>query len=117
MKKLLIVPVIALTATVSAYTPNAQASDVAQAVCEYVSADDKKRMRSFLKSNKLKIRNIFEGIQCNGQNLLEFAASNNSVKTGELIIKKLPKNTLSGLIASIQGAQDLVAIAQDRINS
>ena len=58
MKKLLLVTTItALTMTSIVTAPKAQASDIAQSVCEYVAADDKKRMRSFLKSNKLKIRN------------------------------------------------------------
>ena len=83
MKKLLLastVTILALTSVVS--VPKVQAANIAQSVCEYVAADDKKRMRSFLKTNKLKIRNIFSGIQCNGQNLLEFAKyfSMNKVK-------------------------------------
>ena len=70
MKKLLLVTTItALTMTSIVSAPKAQAADIAQSVCEYVAADDKKRMRSFLKTNKLKIRNIFSGIQCNGKNL------------------------------------------------
>ena len=81
MKKLLLVTTItALTMTSIISAPKAQAADIAQSVCEYVAADDKKRMRSFLKSNKLKIRNIFSGIQCNGKNLLEFAATKVQLK-------------------------------------
>ena len=45
-------------------------ANVAQALCEYVAVDDKKRLRSFLKTNKLKIRSIFKGVQCNNMNLL-----------------------------------------------
>ena len=81
MKKLLLVTTMtALTMTSIISAPKAHAADIAQSVCEYVAADDKKRMRSFLKSNKLKIRNIFDGIQCNGQNLLEFADPFNDIR-------------------------------------
>lgn len=117
MKKSLIIPAIAFATASLSYTPVVQANDVAQTICEYVSSDDKKRLRSFLKSNKMKIRNIFDSIQCNGQNMLEFAATRNSMATGELIIKKLPKSQLTNLLASIENTAELVTVAQNRINS
>lgn len=119
MKKLLIastITVLTLTSVVS--TPQAQAANIAQSICEYVAADDKKRMRSFLKMNKLKIRRIFDGIQCNGKNLLEFASNNGSVQTGSLIIAKLPKKTVSANLATLQtGSQPLIDAANARVSS
>ena len=119
MKKLLLVSTItALTLTSVVTVPQAQAANIAQSVCEYVAADDKKRMRSFLKTNKLKIRKIFKGIQCNGQNLLEFAATNSSVNTGSMIISKLPKKVVSANLALIQsGSQPLIDAANKRVSS
>ena len=119
MKKLLLVTIItALTMTSIVSAPKAQAADIAQSICDYIAADDKRRMRSFLKSNKLKIRNIFTGIQCNGKNLLEFAATNGSVKTGTLMISKLPKQTVSDNLAHIQnGSQPLIDAANKRVSS
>ena len=90
MKKLLLASTITVLTLTSVFMPTAQAANIAQSLCEYVAADDKKRMRSFLKSNKLKIRSVFKGIQCNGQNLLEFAAASGSINTGSLMISKLP---------------------------
>jgi hypothetical protein len=119
MKKLLLVTTITalfMTSIISA--PKAQAADIAQSVCEYVAADDKRRMRSFLKTNKLKIRNIFSGIECNGQNLLEFAATKGSIETGSLMISKLPKSLVSENLALIQnGSQPLIDAANERISS
>lgn len=119
MKKLLLASTIAtlvLTSVVSA--PKVYAADIAQSICEYVAADDKKRMRSFLKSNKLKIRSIFDGIQCNGKNLLEFAATSGSVETGTLMISKLPKDVVSDNLALIQtGSQPLIDAANERVSS
>ncbi|MGB1262222.1 MAG: DUF3718 domain-containing protein [Cognaticolwellia sp.] len=119
MKKLLLTTTMTvLTMTSMLSTPKAQAADIAQSVCEYVAADDKKRMRSFLKSNKLKIRKIFPGIACNGKNLLEFASANGSVKTGALMISKLPKKTVSANLAVIQnGSQPLIDAANKRVSS
>lgn len=118
MKKLLLASTItALTLTSVVTAPQAMASDIAQNVCEYVAADDKRRMRAFLKTNKLKIRNIFEGIQCNGQNLLEFASAQGAVETGSLIISKLPKKTVSSNLALIQTGSPLFDAANARVSS
>jgi len=119
MKKLLLASTItALTLTSVVTTPQASANNIAMSICEYVAADDKKRMRSFLKTNKLKIRSIFNGIQCNGKNLLEFAATSGSVKTGTLMISKLPKKVVSANLASLQsGSQPLIDAANKRVSS
>lgn len=114
MKKFLLVPAVALISTFSV-APTANASNLAVSLCEYVSADDKKRLRSFLKSNNLKIRKVFDGVQCNGQNLLEFASSKNAVKTGSLMINKLPKSKVESTIASLTSTE-LVAVANKRVN-
>ncbi|PKG81221.1 hypothetical protein CXF85_20950 [Colwellia sp. 75C3] len=119
MKKLLIASTITvLTLTSAVTTPKAQAADIATSICEYVATDDKKRMRSFLKTNKLKIRRIFNGIQCNGKNLLEFASTSGSVKTGSLMISKLPKKVVSANLVFLQtGSQPLIDAANARVSS
>jgi len=118
MKKLLLASTITVLTLTSAFTaPTAQASNTAQNICEFVAADDKKRMRSYLKTNKLKIRSIFDGVQCNGKNLLEFAATRGSVKTGSLMISKLPKSTVSANLAVIQSGTPLFDAANKRVSS
>ena len=119
MKKLLLVTTItALTMTSIVSAPKAQASNIALSVCEYVAADDKRRMRSFLRAKRLKIRNIFSDIKCNGQNLLEFAATNGSIETGSLMISKLPRKIVSDNLAIIQnGSQLLIGAANERVSS
>ncbi|MEW6992093.1 DUF3718 domain-containing protein [Colwelliaceae bacterium 6441] len=119
MKKLLLVSTItALTLTSIVTAPKAEATNIAKSLCDYVAADDKKRMRSFLKSNKLKIRSVFKSIQCNGKNLLVFAADRGSVDTGSLIISKLPKKIVSANLALLQnGSQPLIDAANERVSS
>ena len=117
MKNLLVVTFIAalsLTATIT--TPKAHAINIAQTMCEYVAADDKQRLRSYLKANKLKIRSVFKGVQCNGMNLVAFASSQNANETGALMISKLPKKEVADIIASITSAE-LTELAKQRINS
>jgi hypothetical protein len=119
MKKLLIAfTIMFLILTSAVTTPKANAADIATSLCEYVATDDKKRMRSFLKTNKLKIRRIFGGIKCNGKNLLEFAAVSGSVKTGSLMISKLPKKIVSANLPLLQaGSQPLIDAANARVSS
>jgi hypothetical protein len=119
LKTLLIASTITvLTLSSIVFAPQAQASNIAQNLCDYVAADDKKRMRSYLKSNKLKLRAIFDGVQCNGKNLLVFASDNNAVKTGSLMISKLPKKVISNNLTSLEsGNKTLVDVANNRVSS
>ena len=78
--------------------------------------DDKSRLRSYLKDNKLKIRNIFDNIECNGKNLVAFAGTKNSIKTGSLMIYKLPKGKVKNILTSIKSSE-LSVIAEKRVNS
>ncbi len=88
MKKLIIIPIV-LATTIMTAAP-AQANNMTLRICEYVQANDKSRLRSFLKQNKLKIRNIYDGLECNGDNLLIFSAKSQALEVGEFIIGKLP---------------------------
>ena len=71
-------------ATAISYTPQSLAFDDSMSlrICEYISINDKKRLRKFLKSNDLKIRGIFDDIKCNGKNLLVFAVNIMNVRGG-----------------------------------
>lgn len=113
-KSLLVATLIAVTTTTVTF--NVSAANIAKQLCEYTAADDKKRLRSFLKTNKLKIRRVFSGIQCNGKNLLEFADSRGSVKIGDLIISKLPKKMVAASSANLTNAT-LQAKAKARTGS
>ena len=113
MKNILLTISVALLAT--SYSQNTQAQNIAKSLCEYVSVDDKSRLRSFLKTNKLKIRNIFDDVQCNGQNLVAFAGTSNAIETGTLMLGRLPKNKVEELLSSITSPQ-LAEAAKKRIN-
>lgn len=117
MKNLLVVSFVAIFSLLSTVTaPKALAADVAQTMCDYIAADDKPRLRSYLKTNKLKIRFLFNGVQCNGMNLVAFASSQNANETGALMISKLPKQTVADIMTSITSAE-LASLAEKRVNS
>jgi len=98
------------------YSPSVLSANVSLSICEYVAVDDKRRLRSFLKSNRLKIRKIFQDLKCNDKNILIFAASRNSLNTAEMIIGKLPKNVISDNLIKLSSYSDeIVTIAKKRI--
>lgn len=116
MKKVILLA--SLVTSVIAFTPATQAADdLSLRICEYVAANDKDRLRTFLKKNKLKIRKIYSGLECNGQNLLVFAASNKSLEAGEFLIGKIPKKEVEKSIEEIaKYSKHLEEAAKNRVN-
>ena len=114
MKKILLVASIVLASSI-AIAPTAQANNLSLRICEYVQANDKNRLRSFLKQNRLKIRNIYGDLQCNGDNLLIFAAKSKSLEVGEFLIGKLPAKKVKAEIDNIaKYSAHLAEEAKDR---
>jgi len=107
-----------ILATAISYTPHSLAFEdsISLRICEYVSINDKKRLRKFLKSKDLKIRALFDNIQCNSKNLLEFAATSNALDVGEYLIGKLPVKTVSDNVAAVEASSaHLAKVANERI--
>lgn len=100
MKKLLIVPLV-IAATVIPTTQAKAENNIALRICEYVQANDKGRLRSFLKQNKIKLRNIYDDLKCNGDNLLIFAAKAQALEVGEFVIGKLPSKKVKAEVDNI----------------
>ncbi|GAB0109967.1 MULTISPECIES: DUF3718 domain-containing protein [Pseudoalteromonas] len=91
-----LVVIAAVAAGSFSYTAPANAEDqLAVSICEYIAADDKNRLRSKLKSSRVKIRNIYDAVLCNGNNLLRHAVASSAVDTGEYIVKNLSKSSLA----------------------
>jgi hypothetical protein len=115
MKKILLLASI-ITATVT-FAPVTKADNMSLRICEYIAANDKNRLRSFLKQKKLKIRTIFKNVQCNGKNLLVFAASNKALEAGEFIIGKISSKEVAKHIEEVaKYSKHLEEEANDRIN-
>ena len=115
MKKTLLISSLLAATFVTAPVVHA-ADTMSLRICEYISVNDNKRLRKFLKQNKLKIRKVFKNIQCNNQNLLEFAANSNSLDVGEYLIGKVSKKMVSENLAAISAkSAHLAAIANKRI--
>ena len=119
LSKLIVITAVAAGSLM--YTVPAKANDqLAVSICEYIAADDKNRLRSKLKSSRVKIRNIYDAIQCNGNNLLRHAVVSNAVDSGEYIVKNLSKSALSDgadiawAEGNGHGGSPLIAVIKDR---
>lgn len=67
-------------------------------ICTIVQADDKtelrKKMRAVQSDFRLKLRDYYTGISCNGNSLIRTAIENNAVEVGTLLVKKMPSRDL-----------------------
>ncbi|WP_337843125.1 DUF3718 domain-containing protein [Rheinheimera sp.] len=102
-------------------SPEVKADDqLAASMCDYVKADDKNRLRKVLSDYRLRLRNIYDGVLCNGDSLLRLAFKNNANDVGEFIAKQLPGAhiTASGDIAWAEAngfsASPLLAVLKAR---
>ncbi len=101
--------------------PVALADDqLAASMCDYVAADDKNRLRKVLSDYRLRLRNIYDGVVCNGNSLIRHAFKSNAADVGEFIVKQLPGSAVaaSGDIAWAEangfGASPLLAVLKSR---
>ncbi|MCD1597205.1 DUF3718 domain-containing protein [Rheinheimera aquimaris] len=101
--------------------PVAVADDqLAASMCDYVAADDKNRLRKVLSDYRLRLRNIYDGVVCNGESLIRHAFRSNAADVGEFIAKQLPGSAIAGAgdiewaEANGFGASPLVSVLKSR---
>ncbi|WP_196140577.1 DUF3718 domain-containing protein [Aliikangiella sp. G2MR2-5] len=107
---------VILTATSFSFVNEAKANDVERLVsslCESAKADDRSGMRKKLKTARLRLRNIYEGISCGSEgSLLRVATTSGSLEAATFIATKLGKENLGVAEADgktiLQYAQGLV---------
>ena len=101
-------------------SPVVHADDqLAASMCDYVKADDKNRLRKVLSDYRLRLRNIYDGVLCDGLSLIRFAVKSNAAGAGEFIVKQLPaaQITASGDIAWAEAnhaGSALIAVLKER---
>jgi hypothetical protein len=121
---------IATVSLMMSSTAHADINDALQNICTIVKADDKGQLRKKMKKVKsdfnLKLKDYYSGITCGGNSLIRTAMQNNAVKTGTLLVKKMPKSDLNSpekdgktvmAWASENGldSSEIVAVLIDRI--
>ncbi|AZG35124.1 MULTISPECIES: DUF3718 domain-containing protein [Shewanella] len=94
--RLLPVAIAALIAASSVSAPVIADTDQLVAnICNYVQSDDKNRLRKKMKENRVKLRNVYSSISCDGSSLLRTAYKSNADDTGEYIAKRMPTSDLA----------------------
>jgi hypothetical protein len=79
-----------------AAAPASANDQIAQSLCSYVAANDKNSIRKTLSDNRLRIKNVYDGIQCDGLPLIRFAIKNNAADAAEFLVKQLPSSHAAG---------------------
>lgn len=103
--------------------PASADQQLAASMCDYVAADDRNRFRKVLSDYRLRLRNIYDGVICNGESLIRHAFRSEATDVGEFIIRQLPGSQLadSGDVewAEANGfaGTDLFSSLQDRAGS
>lgn len=90
-----VLAVLVASASLTLPAPVNADDGLAAAMCDYVAANDKSRLRKKLKESRAKLRNIYDAVKCNGNNLIRHAISNNANEVGEFIVKKIPASVLA----------------------
>jgi hypothetical protein len=90
MKAKLITLATVFAATSFISTPVAADDQLAQSICSYVASDSKNNLRKTLSDNRLRLRNVYEGIVCDGLPLVRHAIKHNAADTAGFIISQLP---------------------------
>ncbi|MCT6698956.1 DUF3718 domain-containing protein [Rheinheimera sp. 4Y26] len=88
--KLKFLPLIAVLVTPFVTTTAAANDQVAQSLCSYIQADDKNNLRKTLSDSRLRLKNVYDGVACDGLPMIRFAIKHNAADTAEFIIKQLP---------------------------
>ncbi|MFT5789277.1 MAG: hypothetical protein ACI8SJ_001393 [Shewanella sp.] len=84
-----------VASSISISTPAlANQDQLAANICNYVVSDDKNRLRKKLKESRVKLRNIYDGVSCDGDSLLRLAMKSGSNAVGTFVAKRLPASDL-----------------------
>ena len=79
-------------------TAHADVEEALANICTIVTADDKselrKKMRSVQSDYRLKLRDYYTGISCDGQSLIRTAIKSDAIEVGTLLVKKMPSRDL-----------------------
>ena len=70
-----------------------------QNICTIVKTDDKgqlrKKMKKVQSAYRMKLKDYYGGVSCSGNSLIRTAVLNNALETGELLVKQMPKKSLT----------------------
>ena len=110
---------IATASLLFAGTAQADINVALQNICTIVKADDKgelrKKMKRVQSDYRMKLKDYYTGVSCGGNSLIRTAMLNDSVETGTLMIKKMPRGDLKA--PEKDGKTVLVWASENGLNS
>ena len=77
------------TTAASAGSYPAELEDDLIAVCEAIKSDSRLKLHRAVKETGLNVKNLHEGLVCNGQDMLTFAATHNATETAQHIARRV----------------------------
>ena len=120
MKKLIAgssASILLLTFTLTSLPSYAATDDTGLRICQYVKLNHKSRLKSFLRSQKIKIKEVYDSLKCNNKNILVFAAEQNSLNAGSYILGRVSSKKVKATFDEIaKFSPQLAKVAEQRIN-
>ncbi|CUS48255.1 MAG: protein of unknown function DUF3718 [Idiomarinaceae bacterium HL-53] len=128
MKNLFVVVTAAFIGMMSVQSTVQASNAIAESVCSAISADDRQRLRTILDNHNVRVRNIYDGVRCNGFSMIQFAITAEAAAVGEFLVRQLParaieEDTVNGVSVldwaeqSGYGDSAVLTIVRDRIAS
>lgn len=92
----------------------ANGDDLALLFCSYVQANDSTGFRNALRDLRLRLRDIYPRVRCNGSSMIQFSASSNAYDIGRFIAHSVLIDDLysSGDIAWVKNQEPTHPIAE-----
>lgn len=115
MMKTVVLSVAAISVALSFSVPAKADEQLAQSLCNYTAADNKNQLRKTLSDSRLRLRNIYDGVYCNGENLVRHAIKSQAADAANFIVSQLPASQFQDgtdlAWAEAQGLADTPAVA------
>ena len=116
--------IIAATSLTISNAAHADVNEALANICTIVQADDKgelrKKMRRVQSDYKMKLRDYYSGVSCNGNSLIRTALVNNAVEVGTLLVKNMAKRYKRGLQSKVYNQtlslQSLTSVSKTTIS-
>lgn len=69
--------------------------NIARQVCSVISADNLKALDNIIDRHNLRLRNLYNGVRCNGYSILQFAVTAEAIDVGLQLTQRLPEQALA----------------------
>ena len=90
LTSLLVTVVVLLSVSISPPAKSADIGALLAGICDNVASNNKSHFRKKLKEAGVKLRHIYDGVSCGGENLVRYSMSKNAQDIGTFIVKRMP---------------------------